>query len=1562
MKTIHWSRIPLTVVLLASMLLAGIPVGMVQAQSLSPFSASGEKWLEYENLEWGYTLYYPPTWQAQVVFTNTHNAPAHVIRERVEFTNGADSKIVVDVWERQNGLSIQDWFKMVENTELLFEPNAIIGGQDAFAIAQSASCGSPSLVQTYIPFDDRIIDIWSVGVAGDQNTSFYLDILKSVYFHDSVMRTVDLSLFANSEYLLSPTATPQTYPCSSLTPNKCPMSCTRGCTFAASSEGCCGYPAIPGQYWACAKNCNGDQPTSFSGNCVWWGAYTRKDVGALAKGDARNWAVSVGNTGQLPVDTTPRVGAIVVLPGNTINHVAYVVWTDGQQYRTSDMGWCGDCGPTPEEAKLYTRDSNDKFIHCSGNPAIPTTDWNFTNCPFGWTPSKGFSASSLNGSSWVLNPASDPYLLSPILSLPATQYQFIQIKVSSNAQNTDGKVYFTTSNSSTFDESKSVNFTTTNDGVWYTYTINMASNSLWQGVITRIRIDPVSNGNANNTYDDISISKVLLVNDAPVISVDQANTTPINVRGQAVIGNATVWTLSGTASAHRGISSVQCRINGNNYRGWENASGTTNWSYTVSGLYGHNEVICQALDTAGNPNGTNDRDRVNLYVDTVSPTTTPQCAEKACHSGWYPPLQIVVNAEDNSSGTPPYHYPADVARVHYRINSGAWQSVSGDQAVFNLSSDGIHTIDYYAVDNVGNQEATKSLIVKVDATSPVMPTTATETHGVISGQWQRDISDPAFTWAAATDNGSGVAGYFIEWPTWSGLVTTPAFDPPAVRTGSYPLRVQAVDAAGNRSDYVTLFTFNYDGTAPAAPAIQNMDDVGSGVWQNQVRTPNFAWSTPGDAGSGVTGYYRYWGPDEHGTSDILVTANTFASATPFCAIDNACASYLRLRSQDGVGWQSEWATFALRYDGAPPTATLIANFGQPVVHQTTVHLAVNASDLGSGTAQMRLSNNQTTWSDWLSYTPQLYWEIPALGRRNHDIYLQVLDHAGNTSDIISTTVYFDVNAPLPKSENFHLWDSLVPAGGGIVTSTAHIQRVTIGQPFASGTVSETALHSPQYLLNPGFQAGALAAPLQVPTATTHTNLGALFASATTSATAIASSHFQLYGSMGQPSHMQTISSTHFVADLGFWAGAARNVTPEPPDPPEPPLPPECEFYSLSINDGALFTRVPQVTLNMCGPDPTQVMVSNDGGFGEAVWQPYTQAISWTLTTYGNTILPRFVYARYKDSQDYLYGNFMDDIIYDPTAPLVVAALDPLDLPPGGVTLQTRDAYVFRQASRPAHVTNSTQTELFLSTSDDSSGLAAMQISTRADFANATWEPFAAIVPVPFTEDGAHTLFVRTRDEAGNVSTPFGQQVLVDTTPPTIPPTGTLEVLEGVVGPNTMTVTLAISVTDSGSGVGDVRVSLSPAFTDTLWIPYMPLLPTSIRFTGELTPTLYVQLRDLTGNVSGIYTTTYLVDVEPPYGGAEIIAQEGSLATLRLSAEDDLSAITRVWLSPDYWFFDNVAVVAYQETLEWDMGDSTTLYVRFEDAVGNISTPTWAWPYEPAYQEHIVYLPLVLRQQ
>lgn len=1053
----------------------------------------------------------------------------------------------------------------------------------------------------------------------------------------------------------------------------------------------------------------------------------------------------------------------------------------------------------------------------------------------------------------------------------------------------------------------------------------------------------------------------------PSLSFNQANAIPITTYGQSVHSNNPDWTFSGTASDDQGVDHVDYRAWGNNGNITDRASGTISWSYTRYGLIGHNRIHFLAYDAQGqrnpdNGSDSNNRYYIDLYVDAEDPVTNYSLSGIEGNNGWYrSSVQVTLNAEDQGSGGGgsthgiPNHYKSGIDRVYYRIDGGNWQYRDSHRATFDVGGEGIHWVEYYAVDDVGNVEAAKSFPLRIDTIAPTMPSAAEETHGVTSGEWQRDFNDPAFTWPAATDAGSGVAGYFFEWPNASGMLSTPSYDPSAVRTGSYPLRVQAFDQAGNPSDVVTLFTFNYDGTPPPAPSIENLDGVASGICQNQVRTANFRWPTPDDAGSGVKGYYRYWGANATGISNTLITSNTFASATPFCAEDDACTRYLRVRSEDNVGWQSsDWATFVMRYDGVSPTAQLTANYGQPVAHQTSIHLDISASDLGCGVTQMRLSNSGYNWSDWMPLTDELYWEIPALGRRNHDIYLQVQDAAQNLSTIISDTVYFDVNVPQPESENYRLWDSLMPAGSGIITSTSHVQRVTVGQPSVSA-----ALYSDQYLLNTGFQAGALAAPIQVPTYTSYIQLGSLMASATTSATALSSAQYNLYGSLGQPSDMHTVTSTHFVADLGFWAGAASDVVPQPPEPPEPPIPPECEFYSLSINNGALFTRSPLVNLNLCGPDPEEMMLSNDGGFGGATWQPYTTAISWTLTTYGDTVLPRFVYGRYKDTVGSIYGNFVDDIIYDPNAPTGMAAFDPSDLQ--DITLQQDATARFMALGRPRtlRTLNTTETELYLSASDDSSGLSAIQISRSSDFSDATWQPFTAIVPVTFTGDGTHTVYVRTRDEAGNVSADFSDSVIVDTTPPALPPTSTLQVVEEVVGTGALTLTLAVD--NAPSDLEQVRVSYSPAFTDTLWITHTNPMVVPARYTGALTPTLYVQFRDAAGNASQTYTTTYRVDVAPPYGEVDITALQGTQATLQFTVDDYLSPVTRLWLSPDFWFFSDVTVMPYQDTLAWDFGDTDELYIMFEDAAGNISWPYWISPeiYEPA--DNTVYLPLVVRQ-
>jgi len=149
------------------------------------------------------------------------------------------------------------------------------------------------------------------------------------------------------------------------------------------------------------------------------------------------------------------------------------------------------------------------FIHCKGNPPVPSTDWNFGECNFGWYASNLSSKTVSNDSQWIMDPDNDPQVISPWISVNADQYDGIEITMANNAQSTTGRIYFVNSGGEGFSETKSVSFSTTNDGNWRPYKVRMDGKTDWQGIITRLRIDPVENGNSG--YDAIGIDRVRFV-------------------------------------------------------------------------------------------------------------------------------------------------------------------------------------------------------------------------------------------------------------------------------------------------------------------------------------------------------------------------------------------------------------------------------------------------------------------------------------------------------------------------------------------------------------------------------------------------------------------------------------------------------------------------------------------------------------------------------------------------------------------------------------------------------------------------------------------------------------------------------------------------------------------------------------------------------------------------------------------------------------------------------------------------------------------------------------------
>ncbi len=93
--------------------------------------------------------------------------------------------------------------------------------------------------------------------------------------------------------------------------------------------------------------------------------------------------------------------------------------------------------------------------------------------------------------------------------------------------------------------------------------------------------------------------------------------------------------------------------------------------------------------------------------------------------------------------------------------------------------------------------------------------------------------------------------------------------------------------------------------------------------------------------------------------------------------------------------------------------------------------------------------------------------------------------------------------------------------------------------------------------------------------------------------------------------------------------------------------------SVAINDGAIYTTSSNVTLTMSAADANgvaEIMVSNNGTFSDAVWEPYTASKLWTLTTGDGD---KTVYVKYKDKAGFESTACSDDIILDTTPPAQV---------------------------------------------------------------------------------------------------------------------------------------------------------------------------------------------------------------------------------------------------------------------------------------------------------------------
>lgn len=146
---------------------------------------------------------------------------------------------------------------------------------------------------------------------------------------------------------------------------------------------------------------------------------------------------------------------------------------------------------------------------------------------------------------------------------------------------------------------------------------------------------------------------------------------------------------------------------------------------------GEHTLYYYSVDIAGNTEETNEVE-FKIEHDIIPPVTTHDFDGTSGDNDWFVSnVAVTLTATDNSAG---------VDYTMYKLDTGDWTSYT---EMFVVTGDAVHTLLYYSVDNVGNEETVNEVELKIDQTVPTINLT-----------WDGENSKLV---ANVSDNTSGVA-------------------------------------------------------------------------------------------------------------------------------------------------------------------------------------------------------------------------------------------------------------------------------------------------------------------------------------------------------------------------------------------------------------------------------------------------------------------------------------------------------------------------------------------------------------------------------------------------------------------------------------------------------------------------------------------------------------------------------------------------------------------------------------------------------------------------------------
>ncbi|HMD89250.1 MAG TPA: hypothetical protein VKF38_08805 [Anaerolineaceae bacterium] len=434
-------------------------------------------------------------------------------------------------------------------------------------------------------------------------------------------------------------------------------------------------------------------------------------------------------------------------------------------------------------------------------------------------------------------------------------------------------------------------------------------------------------------------------------------------------------------------------------RGIQNISGNPNFSW--GNWNGGGDFVGSLI-----PSG--DYRAYGPNSDGIDPDQIYQCSGVQKYQVYWGPDPNGTDPKYVHTTTSPNYDPSGVkSNTAYYLRINSIDQLGNASGWWTVALDDTYVYDPY------NEPTDDQAAFYYDTVKPNNISSITETnYGYNNGDPFTNQNSPQFSFSGGDDPVGfkpGLYGYDVIWSTnpnnsTSAFQNSPNFDPLIGSSGTYYLRVRAVDWALNRSDWFPPFVYKFDNVGPyGVKKVSELTGAPNNAWTTTADSPSFSWNPaqvadPGNSttSSGlVPGFNVYFDTDPSGTTFTFQVGSTF---TPPGEPVSTGVYYLRIMVADNAGNQTITTPFILKFDNTPPDAPTIQvtyyknNLNHPMFHWTS-------HDVGSGIASYYYyygSNPPSGIPGKFSGTNSLDGKVHDSGTTYH-LWVVAKDNAGNIS-------------------------------------------------------------------------------------------------------------------------------------------------------------------------------------------------------------------------------------------------------------------------------------------------------------------------------------------------------------------------------------------------------------------------------------------------------------------------------------------------------------------------------------------------------------------------------------